>query len=261
MPKTVRGTCRLCSSEGQLSFEHIPPQSAFNKSRVLSVSFEKALELGPDEPGRKDGRWQQRGSGMHSLCSQCNNDTGAWYVPAYASFAHQGVQYLPPHAERTAEPLRCRFTDIDTHRTIKQVLVLFASVAGPNFARAQNLAPYLLDEMSNDWPHKLRVFAYLTRGPKCRSAGLAAKVDFTTGATCLVSEFSFPPFGFVLTVESSAPSPGLTEVTGFAATPVGQSHSFVLEANLLPTHLMYPGDYRTQAEIRRQANAQEPGHS
>ena len=185
-----------------MTFEHLPPKSAFNKSKVLVVSFEQAMALGPEQPTRQDGRWQQKGAGMYSLCDDCNNNTGAWYVPAYAEFARQAVQYLPREGELTQDPVSCAFTNLDLHRVIKQVLTIFVSVAGPGFAITQRLASYLLNEQSVDWPTNMRVFAYLSKGPKCRVAGLSAAMNFLTGHRVLLSEFSFPPLGFVLTVDS-----------------------------------------------------------
>jgi hypothetical protein len=33
------------------------------------------------------GKINQRGSGKHTLCHRCNNDTGGWYGRAYVEFA------------------------------------------------------------------------------------------------------------------------------------------------------------------------------
>ena len=73
----VMGTCRLCSSWGQLSFEHVPPQSAFNDEPVLAIVDGDMFSIGPDE--EVSGRIQQRGAGGHTLCIKCNPKLGRWY--------------------------------------------------------------------------------------------------------------------------------------------------------------------------------------
>ncbi len=72
--KVVMGTCHICGVEGRLSFEHVPPKSAFNDQRVLTIGYDTAINLGPYH--RPSGRILQRGAGAYTLCAPCNNQTG-----------------------------------------------------------------------------------------------------------------------------------------------------------------------------------------
>lgn len=78
------GTCRLCGKEGELTFEHIPPRSAYNRDRVQLQTPEVV-----DGEGivAVPGRYQQRGAGGCYLCGDCNNFLGREYVPDYMRFA------------------------------------------------------------------------------------------------------------------------------------------------------------------------------
>lgn len=58
----VVGICHICGIHGPLSFEHVPPRSAFNDRPVAAMPFEQALHLGPDDKLPK-GEVQQRGMG------------------------------------------------------------------------------------------------------------------------------------------------------------------------------------------------------
>ncbi|MET4518119.1 hypothetical protein [Bradyrhizobium sp. I1.7.5] len=37
------GVCHLCSVNGKLSFEHVPPEAAFNDQRILESDINKLL--------------------------------------------------------------------------------------------------------------------------------------------------------------------------------------------------------------------------
>ncbi len=83
MAKKHPGICALCGKYfDDLSFEHIPPRSAFNKLSARAFS-------GEDFIGSTDVPWElkhlpyddlQRGTGKYSLCNTCNNFTGVLYV-------------------------------------------------------------------------------------------------------------------------------------------------------------------------------------
>ena len=76
--KMQHGKCALCGAVGDLTFEHVPPQKAFNNLRTISLSWDEAMLLGPEAPVK--GKIKQGGVGGYTLCSSCNNDTGAWYA-------------------------------------------------------------------------------------------------------------------------------------------------------------------------------------
>ena len=85
--KSKKGKCAICGRDEQLTFEHIPPSSAFNSKPVKPVSgVDLLIEVGSNNSMRMP--WEtdhlpytnlQRGMGKHSLCSDCNNKTGKWY--------------------------------------------------------------------------------------------------------------------------------------------------------------------------------------
>ena len=79
------GKCALCGKECNLSFEHIPPESAFNNSPAKPVSGDKLVEDDDRMPWDTSGlkyEHQQRGMGKYSLCRDCNSFTGVYYGKA-----------------------------------------------------------------------------------------------------------------------------------------------------------------------------------
>jgi hypothetical protein len=73
------GQCRVCRRNvASLTFEHVPPRRAFNNEAARVYGWEDWLQR--DEDGMlTGGRIAQRGSGDHTLCAECNSNTGAWY--------------------------------------------------------------------------------------------------------------------------------------------------------------------------------------
>ncbi len=68
-------------------------------------------------------------------------------------------------------------------------------------------------------------------------------------------ELPFPPFGYVLTVDSLPPDYRLTEITQFARSVVDEMKSVSLTLSVLPTHSAVLGDYRIFKDMDIQLNA------
>ena len=70
----------------------------------------------------------------------------------------------------------------------------------------------------------------------------------------LYSEFTFPPFGFVLTFNSPAPDERLTDITYFADEyAYNQKRTIWLRLPVLPIYTFFPGDYRDRDQVLKEA--------
>ena len=67
--KINEGICHICCNYKKLSYEHIPPRKAFNDIRV-----------------KYKGKTLQRGLGGYTLCEDCNNKMGAYYLNEFVTF-------------------------------------------------------------------------------------------------------------------------------------------------------------------------------
>jgi hypothetical protein len=86
--------CRVCRrEEANLSYEHVPPRSAFNDEPTTVYGLQDWLERGDDE-GMRGGRIEQRGAGGRVLCERCNNVTGSWYANELARAARAAARIL-----------------------------------------------------------------------------------------------------------------------------------------------------------------------
>jgi hypothetical protein len=69
-----QGNCSLCGIFCDLTFEHVPPRSAFNKNtRYKTVPYEQVLKSDNILDANFKGKIEQGGLGHYSLCSNCNS--------------------------------------------------------------------------------------------------------------------------------------------------------------------------------------------
>lgn len=248
--KMQHGTCRLCGNVGDLSFEHVPPQKAFNNLRTIKLSWEQMMQLGPDEPVK--GKYDQGGVGMYSLCPPCNNNTGHWYARALVKWCYRGVEIL----ERCGRNVRVfHMRRCHPLRVFKQIITMFCSVNPETTEKQPWLRKLLLNRRAQEWDEDWRLFLYFNIEGKLRYSGASGSFDLETGAMTVMSEINYPPFGYVLVMNGKPPDARLTDITSLIRYGYDETAELVLPISLLPTHSKYPGDYRTADQILRDRSA------
>lgn len=241
------GYCAICDAYGPLSFEHVPPRAAFNDKGVRFASFRDRLEASA-KLSRPKQRQLQRGQGAHTLCESCNNNTGAWYGSRFVAWCADAMETL----DRTGgEPTIIQVRYCYPLSILKQVLAMFCSVNEPRLASGHpSLTKFILDRHEQRlWP-QLRVFTYYNLVGERRYAPFAGRMA-SNGFT-MISELSFPPLGYVLTL-GGAPPPDrrLFEITWFKDHRYDEFRQIEMRMPLLETHAPLAGDYRSKRELER----------
>ena len=245
--KKVVGVCHICGIPGPLSFEHVPPRQAFNDRPVLLAKFDEMLDAGPSLIER--GPIQQRGAGAYTLCPRCNNNTGSWYGHHFVSWCHQGMLLL---ARAGGEPSLIYMHYVFPLSILKQIITMLFSVNQEGFrARHPDLIQFVLNRETKYLPNRYRIYAYFTGAGQYRHLGISGSGNFSTGELRFMSEIAFPPFGYLLTVDSSSPDARLFDLTPFKHYNYGEFAVLNLKLPVLPTHVPFPGDYRSLDEIER----------
>jgi hypothetical protein len=247
--KRPKGTCHICGQYGPLSFEHIPPRKAFNDRRVIIVQFEDAIRLGPYEVAK--GPIQQRGTGDYTLCPKCNNRTGHWYGSRFVDWCYQGMSIL---IRAGGKPSLIYLHYVFPLAVLKQIITMFLSVNATTFGKANpELVRLVLDRDAKYLPPGYRFFVYFSTTGKFRFSGLSGRLRVPSGEITLMSEITYPPFGYLMTIDSKPPDRRLFEITHFSRYDYNEFKIMTLKLPVLPTHLACPGDYRTKDEILEQA--------
>lgn len=254
----VFGNCCICGVHTKLTFEHIPPESAFNDRKVLVADFEAVVNKSLGERPTKY-RVSQRGSGNHTLCEKCNSKTGNWYAKHYAYWCFQAMELLLKTRGRPTLLYPYRIFPL---AVFKQIMAMFCSINGPGFAeRNHDLMEFLLCKERIYLNPKFSVFAYLNvEGEARRRAGITGIGEVLNGKGFkLISEISHPPLGFVLALDGSLPDERLVDIGFFAKYTYGELATLHMRLPLLATHFWFPGDYRNADEIQRNMTESESG--
>jgi hypothetical protein len=241
------GTCHICGVNCKLSYEHIPPQSAFNDRKVIKLSGKELIGLDPDDYCPK-GQIQQGGAGDYTLCSGCNNKTGDWYGRDFVDWCYQGKEYL---LKTKGKPTLYYMYYLFPLRIIKEIVTMFFSVNTPDFQQENpDLVGFVLNKERKYLPPKYRIYVYYNISNRYRYVGVSTRLNIVSSKHCVFSEINFPPFGYVLTLDSGPPDDRLCEISYFSRYyDYGEFKVMNLRMPVLSTCSAYPGDYRAKAEI------------
>ena len=205
--KKNMGTCHICGTYGELSFEHVPNKAAFNSTTILEYSFEDTFIKKDKSKGRKI----QGGVGQYTLCKKCNNDTGAWYGGEFTRWAHNCMDFLYQRSLYLDFSDEATVTLLNVYplRFLKQVVVCFFSVS-PNLATEHpELVKFVQDKYEQHIPNNCRFymnFFYNTNKTiplrRMPLAGIISvqwdgKNIIPTGSS-ISSEIAHPPFQLIM---------------------------------------------------------------
>lgn len=249
------GKCALCGKECNLSFEHIPPESAFNNSPAKPVSGDKLVEDDDRMPWDTSGlkyEHQQRGMGKYSLCRECNSFTGVYYGKAYTYIAR--IMHVTLHEEIDPKYNAVGIKDIYPLRFIKQVLSMFCSINNSNDSRFDDLRAFVLDKNAVGIDKaKYKICMYFTKSNLTKYASFSVLLKQTAVGleSMAVSEITAYPLGFILYFNPT----DTWEYDGFditSFTDYNYDDKFTFEFPLCVKEVndFFPTFFRTKEEIQ-----------
>lgn len=252
------GICHICGVLGELTFEHVPPRAAFNDRAVVNTPFEKIVNIGDlDNLENLKGPVSQKGAGSYTLCAKCNNDTGAWYGNAFVSWAYQGLR-LAEHS--TIAPSLYHVFHIFPLRVIKQIICMFFSANPSAFHKAQpDLVRFILNKDQKYLDPKIRLYTYFNTSGRSRQSGISGLLNIEERGHKIFSEISFPPFGYIMSMNSPPPDKRLVDISHFAQYGYNQWVDIAVNLPVLPVYTWLPGDFRSREEVVRESGIEENG--
>lgn len=255
MKTTQMGICKLCGRETKLTFEHVPPQSAFNKSTVSIIEQEEALKLLTEEgrmPWDTSGlkkRIKQGGVGDYFLCDMCNNNTGSWYMSDYVRFIETINNLLVNFDIQHAPNLHFVVYQYPALSIFKAIMTMFCDINNNCFGDNE-LRNYLLNKEATEFNSKrYRVFAYIWKEGFPRRNSLSAQVN-SDGSVLYLTEISGYPVGFILYIDlTTSVQPSDMEITFLSKYKYGEKVDSEFNMRIHGCYTTFPGDFRSQKEI------------
>lgn len=248
------GICRICGEYKELTFEHVPPETVFNKGAVRNVGIDAVIkdtiknDKLPWEINYGKGKIQQRGRGGFYLCSSCNSCTGQWYVPGYSRFVHAIQGAMRQVGEQEYASLGLKIKGIKPLPIFKQVMTMFCDI-NYGLMGDDSLKGYLLDKYSRSFDQsRYRLYAHIHSGALERLNGIM--VQATNYGIITLSEISTYPLGFTLYINKpDVYKPEGVEITSFSEWNYEDESDVEIIIPKLECNTMFSGDYRTKEEI------------
>jgi hypothetical protein len=245
--KKIYGKCHICGLHSKLSFEHVPPQSAFNDHPIFSADIKNLIGNWNGEIRSIKGKIHQLGSGDYTLCERCNANTGAWYGNAFADWAYQAFRVL--RYTRGAPSLHYQFR-VFPLRVLKQIVCMFFSANGEKFCDLHpDLVKFVLNREARYLKPEIRIYAYYNLSGVSRQSGISGLLDLNRGSIHTFSEIAFFPLGYLMTIESQVPDDRLIDISFFARYRFNDWKEFSFQLPVLPVYTYFPGDYRNRSQV------------
>jgi len=238
------GICKICGENKKLSFEHIPPRVAYNKTTEYysfpQDEYYKTPNLLDFKP---NGKKIQGGLGFYCLCDECNNFLGQNYVRPFSDFVNIGMHLVQRY---DFDLIHFKARKMNPLRILKQIASMFISISDPIFIqKCPEILDFVLDPDQQVLPEKYRFYLYMTNEGQFRKFGFPTITNIH-GVFC---ELAYSPFGYVLSIDNKNEINNLTEITNFKNFSDNRTHEFGILLNKFPTHLHIPLDFRKINEI------------
>lgn len=263
--KGKKGKCAICGKYGLLTFEHIPPCSAFNNKPAKPVSGVDLLtDVGANNSMRMP--WEtddlsytnlQRGMGKHSLCSDCNNKTGKWYGNEYVKFARtisKAIEEYKGFPEGYVE-----LEGVYPLRFIKQVVSMFCSCTSSEDASIDELRSFVLDrDKTGIDTKKHKIYMYITSSTLHKQTGNMLVLKGSSAPYIMkLNEITAYPFGFTLyyNPQDQWEFSGF-DITSFADCKFDECCNITFPWKVFEMNNIMPGDFRTKEEIEAAIRSQ-----
>lgn len=207
--KDQDGNCAICGIFGKLSFEHVPPKSAFNNKPIYIQNHDNLTNENSHLFGKK--MKSNKGFGAYTLCGSCNSLTGDWYARDFASFAQQGMTII---SSMDPQPFIVGEYKLKPLNVIKQILTMFMSADKSGYLQSlADLKAFILNKDNNLFPEPFKIFLYSNLSAQKRMMGYS--VVYTEYGIQKWSEINFQPFGYLLAEDSISAHEDMLDITSF----------------------------------------------
>lgn len=208
MKKEIIDNCHICGKLKGLSWEHIPPKSSGNKITIKYYTADELLAKdvlsGETDLNNKRFHLSQNGLKMQTICDDCNNVTGSYYVPAYSNLSNL-IRYALSAINQIDNlnksiKIQCKVKPLNF---LKEVIAMFCSILPQYTVNLYKFGDYVLNKEQQDFENNnFDIYMYWSTTIKgyykyIPITGIFNPYKGYTGC----SEISAPPLGFILSLK------------------------------------------------------------
>jgi len=249
----VKGICKLCLKEKELTYEHFPPRSAFNKNtRFYKIKnsdyYENFQEYNKSK--KVKSKINQGGLGDYCLCEECNNYLGVNYVNHYVNFAKICFSIINHSGEFKSISFNFKKEEINLKYFLKQAIAIFICNNDTWFTKSYpELLNFVKDKGLSFLPEMYRFYLYLNDEGQIKNGNWTMTNVY--GEIC---EFTFPPFGIILSINNPERIFEVSEITAFKNYDNIVLDEFTITLNKYPTYSSLPLDFRSAEDFKNYNN-------
>ncbi len=264
--RALRGRCRLCGQETELTKEHIPPKSSGNKERHTTLTFEDWLRDRLEDNPEAKHTVEQGGIFGYTLCKNCNSMTGTLYGNEYKRWVELAKKLINgyghgivPKLDSLPGPFGENITfgnkkdgAVKPGALVRQVMSCMCSLSGSwdLAGRYPAIRRIILEQSIESLPEGMELGMFIFFGPRVRIHGPQLHIDAKTETWRWVQEIAYPPFAFQLVIASNKKDPGLgLLIDNFTELSPDKQQYFSGIIELGFGWSPYPGDYRSKTAI------------
>lgn len=253
MAKKIIGTCCICGKEKKLTYEHLPLRGTGNKIPMV----ERAALLN----NQKDVIRQQ-GSGLHSLCESCNNNTGSWYGNEYEKFhsyiINSGNTEIQKSIYTGEIKIYTNEIKIKPLKVFKEIMCMFLSINPPPIflKERENFKNFILNREEKDLKN-IKVYMYIqdSKSKINRRNSFNLLMEMIYKKRVFVSEFVSNGIGYILTLDNqntcrvdefTYKCKGIYDITYFKDYNIDEEVNIKIKTNILETNSPFSLDFREQ---------------
>lgn len=190
--------CRICGIETKLTKEHVIPKSAGNNQRYQYTTFKSMFK------GWDSGEIFQGGLTRKTICSNCNNTAGKYYVPAFISWTKNGYEHHFKDITGSSILLPFTFQPLQVAKQLGVMVLAMAGMPAINLSHFENLRSLVCSIRKSGQTTGFVFWVYLHYGPPiCEDSFFA--ID-TNGkhSPMVFCHVGLEPMGYVVTSDSDA---------------------------------------------------------
>lgn len=257
-----KGICRICSKEDKLSFEHIPPEKAFNETPLKAIIGEELFKTitetkrKPWDTSKLKYEPKQKGMGIYSLCEKCNNNTGHWYAQEYIKFANTIDWFYNKYDIKTNENFNFVVNEIIPLNFVKQVITMFCSIVESLVKCHPIFAELILDKYKKGIDiDKYRLGMFLIKDKRIAYNGITI-IGMSNGKRRCVASIDAYPLGFTLDINPIKDFEyNERDITHFLNDyEYNEKVNLEFSVPVLERNIIFPADYRKKEEIETGGN-------
>ena len=253
--KSIIGRCCICGENKKLTFEHIPPNKAFNSLNTKIITGDELTKLISDKnrlPWETKGlkyKQMQKGVGLYSLCSQCNNLTGSYYGDSYVYLANVFHFIISTHEMKTPGVVQVEIKNVYPLRFLKQVISMFCSTYDGFTKTFPKIKTFLLDKNNKELDRcRLKITMYLIENYTIQYSGFNC-ICYSDWSTRTLASLDTYPFGFTLEIDPKDKFNGELDITNFIDYDYNECVNLKFSIPIYQKNTVFPEDHRNKKDF------------